>query len=137
MTAPKDPPEREVRVVLDLGCYDREAITQAAAVFSPQAEFFIEKEGKETLEVSVSARGDAPGEARRLAGEFLNEALNQDLRLRLARSNQGLLRLLAAQALRSAAGAERPPLDAKAQRRLRLEARRLMAGIPKKRGNRR
>ena len=130
MAARMAPQKREARVVVDLRCYDREAVAQAAAIFlrQGQAEFFIEKEGPETLEVAVRTRDDAaPGRARRLAGDFLNEALNQDLRLGTARSNKALLQLLTAQALRSAAGDPgRKPVDAKAERRLRQEARRLM-----------
>jgi len=131
MSARHDSQEDATRIVLDLRCYDREAVTLAAATLSRQAEFFIEKDGKGTLEVSLQARDAASAtQARRLAGAFLNEALNQDLRLGVARRNQDLLRLLTAQALRSAAGdPDRTRLDARTERRLQSEARRLMAGL--------
>ena len=116
-------------VALDLRCYAREAVMQAAAVFSGRADFFIEAEGRTTLELSVRPREEiSADQSRQLIGDFLNEALNQDLRLSVVKSRQDLLRLLTAQVLSAAAGdASLTPVDAKSERSLRQQARELMA----------
>jgi hypothetical protein len=101
----------------------------AAQIYSRQADFFIIREGKTELELSLRIRGDGgPHGLRRVAGEFLNEMLNQDLRLSVAKANRGLMHLSLAQTLRCAAG-ERPAvtLGRKAQQQLRREASRLKA----------
>lgn len=131
-----NPKLREAVVTLDSKVYRREAVRSAAVVFSDKAKFFVEREGKGSIEVALRARKEAsPAELRELAGEFLNEALNQDLRLTLARENAGILKLITAQTLYAARGAERPPsLDAETENKLQEEGDRLLAearaGVP-------
>ena len=99
----------EIRLSLG-SLYEREAVLLAAQVFSDRAEFFVEPGGSGGLELTLQARAAAPREQLRLlAGEFLNETLSQDLRLRLARKESRLLQLLTAQALSAARGAGAEP----------------------------
>jgi His-Xaa-Ser system protein HxsD len=122
------PAAHKAAISLDKRLYRREAVTLAAAVFAQRAEFFVEKEDAKSLRISLAAKNQvSPGELRGLAGEFLNEALNQDLRLDLAKQNSRILELLTAQALISAGGAEKIPLEAKAEKNLQAEAGRYMA----------
>ena len=128
--------EREVDLLLDTGIYRREALTLAAAVFSRKVEFLVGREEPGSIEVTLRAKGEvSPSELLGQAGEFLNEALNQDLRLDLAKENAGIIKLLMAQALASARGAESPGADPQAEKKLGEEAERLIgesrAGVRK------
>ena len=126
---PRTRPQKPEGLVVDLRCYSREAVLQAAGVFARRADFFVEDESRTSLALSVRARAAlSPEESRRLAGEFLNEALNQDLRLEVVKSRQDLLRLLTAQVLGAAAGdAGQSGVDAKKELELRRQAEAFMA----------
>lgn len=119
---------REAVIGLDKGLYRREAVTLAAAAFSSKAEFFVEREDETALVVALQVREEASRrELEALAGEFLNEALNQELRLDLAKENSRIIELLTAQALYAARGAEPSAPDEEAEREIQRKAERFMA----------
>lgn len=100
------PKSREAAITLDKRLYRRESVDLAAAAFSGKAEFFIDDEDENFLKLTLQAiHGDSPARLRELAGEFLNEALNQDLRIELARENAPIIKLLTTQVLFAARGA--------------------------------
>lgn len=102
------PKSREAAMSLDKRLYCRESVDLAAAAFSRKAEFFIDQEDDVSLKLTLQAhQGDSPARLRALAGEFLNEVLNQDLRIDLARENAPIIKLLTTQVLFSARGAEK------------------------------
>lgn len=102
------PKSREAAISLDKRLYGRESVDLAAAAFSKEAEFFIDDEDDGCLKLTLQAiQGDCPTRLRALAGEFLNEVLNQDLRMDLARQNAPIIKLLTAQVLLSARGAQK------------------------------
>lgn len=76
--------------------YCDEAVNLAAAVF--------EGRGVRVVKAGGGARVEAPG-GTDAAGEFCNEALNQQCRLDLSRKNYKIASLIATKALLSAAGA--------------------------------
>ncbi len=85
-------------MVLDSGIYSGEAVKLAAFVFSDRADIRIAP-GKGVVKVSVRAE-----HAVRAAGEFLNEVLNQQCRIDLAKKNSKIAGIIVTKALLSAAG---------------------------------
>jgi len=85
-------------MVLDSGIYSGEAVKLAAFVFSDRADIRISP-GKGVVKVSVSAE-----HAVRAAGDFLNEVLNQQCRIDLAKKNSKIAGIIVTKALLSAAG---------------------------------
>lgn len=85
-------------VFLDAGIYSGEAVKLAAFVFSGRADIRIAP-AKGGFKVSVKA-----GDAGRAAGEFLNEVLNQQCRIDLAKKNSKIAGIIVTKALLSAAG---------------------------------
>jgi len=83
---------------LDPSIYSAEAVKLAAFVFSDRAEISV-RPGKKS--VSVSFRAAAGGTQ---PGEFLNEVLNQQCRIDLARTNSRIAGIIVTKALLSAAG---------------------------------
>ena len=90
--------EATKEIVLDTGIYSAEAAKLAAFVFSEKADIRVVP-GKGVLRVSVSA--EDPGRA---AGEFMNEVLNQQCRMDLAKKNSKIAGIIVTKALLSAAG---------------------------------
>jgi len=118
---------REAEILIDLELYSEEAIKLAAPVFSAKAEFFVDEDPSGRLKIVLQAKKGVPfQDLRRIAGEFLNEALNQDLRLGLLQRNSRILQLLTAQALAAAKAPEQGPDDAGVEKSLASEAERLM-----------
>jgi len=76
--------------------YSEEAVSLAAAVFDGRAEVSLSKS-----KGGVTARVSGPENS---AGEFCNEALNQQCRLDLGRINSRIASLISTKALLSAAG---------------------------------
>lgn len=79
------------------GLYSEEAVKLAAYVCADKAEIKLSA-GKDGL--TAELRGCGRGEA----GEFLNEALNQQCRLDLAAANGRLANMIVTKALLSASG---------------------------------
>ncbi len=107
-------------MILDAGIYSGEAVKLAAFVFSGRADIRIVP-GKGVLKVSLKAgfrsERDRTGQdssslvplsgnenAWRAAGEFLNEVLNQQCRIDLAKKNSKIAGIIVTKALLSAAG---------------------------------
>lgn len=85
-------------VTADAAVYSAEALRLAAFVFSDKAEAVI-KPGKGRF--TVSFRNAVPGFH---PGDYFNEALNQQCRLDLAKTNAKAAGMIATKALLSAAG---------------------------------
>ncbi|OGS07494.1 MAG: hypothetical protein A2270_09520 [Elusimicrobia bacterium RIFOXYA12_FULL_51_18] len=85
-------------IFLDAGIYSGEAVKLAAFVFSDKADIRIVP-GKNVFKISVRAEN-----AERAAGEFLNEVLNQQCRIDLAKKNSKIAGIIVTKALLSAAG---------------------------------
>jgi len=85
-------------IFLDAGIYSGEAVKLAAFVFSDRADIRIAP-GKGVFTVSVSAE-----DAEHTVGEFLNEVLNQQCRIDLAKKNSKIAGIIVTKALLSAAG---------------------------------
>jgi len=106
--------EGSKKLVLDAGIYSGEAVKLAAFVFSDKADIRIVPRGK-VLEVSISAEdaGRASGGSEGqnsssimplLGAEFMNEVLNQQCRIDLAKKNSKIAGIIVTKALLSAAG---------------------------------
>ncbi|MCM2267051.1 MAG: hypothetical protein NDI60_04670 [Elusimicrobiales bacterium] len=85
-------------LVADAAVYSAEALQLAAFVYSDRAEISI-KAGKGVFNVSFC--GEAPGFH---PGDYMNEVLNQQCRLDLAKQNSKAAGMIATKALLSAAG---------------------------------
>lgn len=85
-------------LVLDTGIYSGEAVKLAAFVFEGKAEIKVSA-GKRCLRVTVPGDG-----AERISGEFMNEVLNQQCRIDLAKKKSRIAGIIATKALLSAAG---------------------------------
>ncbi|MBI5745086.1 MAG: hypothetical protein HY952_11125 [Elusimicrobia bacterium] len=90
--------KKEFSLTADPRVYSAEALRLAAFVFSDRAEVCV-KPGKGGLAVSFASA--APGFH---PGDFMNEALNQQCRLDLAKKNSKAAGMIATKALLSAAG---------------------------------
>lgn len=88
----------EKTLELDQNIYSAEAVKLAAFICSPRAEIKIGK-APGGARVSVSA-----ADAEKAAGEFLNEALNQQCRIDLSAKNSKIASIIVTKALLSAAG---------------------------------
>ena len=84
-------------LMLHHGIYSAEALKLASFVFAGRADIRI-RPGKKVSHVSLN------GADERLAGEFLNEVLNQQCRLDLAKKNSRIAGIITTKALLSAAG---------------------------------
>ncbi len=119
---------REAVILIDLGIYAEEAIKLAALIFSAKADCFVEEGPSGRRKIVLQARENASvQELRGVSGEFLNEVLNQDLRLQLLRDNSRILQLLTAQALAAAKSLPPTPVEPEIEQNLREEAERLIA----------
>ena len=101
------------RLTLPKSIYSRDAIAIAAQVFAGRAQVYLSESGARWTVELKPARAGADRAA--LAGEFLNEALNQEYRFKLSRVNGKLAGLIATQALIAARGAETPAAPAAEQ----------------------
>ena len=101
---------RGVSFAADRGIYTKEAILIAAQIFAGRAEVFLD-EPSNAFGVTLKARKKTAGKAelRELAGEFLNELLNQEYRFIVGRFNRKISNLIIAQALLSARGDDGRP----------------------------
>jgi His-Xaa-Ser system protein HxsD len=89
--------KKESRLVVDNEVYSEEALRLASYVFEDRFRTSISRKGAVT-ELSFSGGAGDP------AGEFLNEALNQQCRLDLMKKNSGIARLVVTRMLISATG---------------------------------
>ena len=92
-------------IVLETAVYSKEAVELAAYVFA----------GRCAVEISAGpgvsrARLAGAADLERLAGEFANEALNQQCRIDLAKKNSKLAGMIVTKALLSACGETKPRL---------------------------
>jgi len=88
----------EKKLILDNGIYCAEAVKLAAFVFSGRADIKI-KPGKSASQILICAKS-----ADITAGEFMNEVLNQQCRIDLAKKNSKIAGIIVTKALLSAAG---------------------------------
>ncbi|OGR64376.1 MAG: hypothetical protein A2X31_03530 [Elusimicrobia bacterium GWB2_63_22] len=92
-------------LVFDSAVYSKEAVELAAYVFAGRCGVKVSP-GKGVLVARLS--GGAALD--RLAGEFANEALNQQCRIDLAKKNSKLAGMIVTKALLSACGENKPRL---------------------------
>jgi len=83
-------------LLLAVPIYSAEAVKLAAFVFSDRADIKIRRI-KDSLAVAIRGGGQA-------AGEFMNEVLNQQCRIDLAKKNSKIAGIIVTKALLSAAG---------------------------------
>ncbi len=83
----------EKKLILDNGIYSAEAVKLAAYVFSGRVDVKV-RYGKSASEVMLSQ--DIPEAA---AGEFMNEVLNQQCRIDLAKKNSRIAGIIVTKAL--------------------------------------
>ncbi len=116
MKATIDAKAREATVTLSSAAYSDEAVRIAAATFDARCEVYHE-EGKGNFTLTLAARRkDLDAKAlEALAGDFLNELLNQEYRFLVARFNRRVADLVVTQALLSARGGEAPAEAAKGE----------------------
>lgn len=105
-----DVPSRTVSFLAPKACYSMDGLRIAAHVFSGRAEVSA-SDAKGAYEIELTARRKDFGaaELEALAGEFMNELLNQEYRFLVGRFNQKLSGLIVTQTLFAARGGENPP----------------------------
>ncbi|MBI4655467.1 MAG: hypothetical protein HY746_01845 [Elusimicrobia bacterium] len=87
---------KKITEEVDSSLYSGEALNLAASIFYDEAEIKITaKSGYNKIDV---------GAAGNIFGEFLNEALNQQCRIDLAKKNSNISRIIVTRALLSALG---------------------------------
>ncbi len=120
--------ERRAIVRAPRRLYSEDAVRIAAHVFESQAEIYHDQTGSEHVLTLVARRKDWEDlRLEALGGEFLNELLNQEQRMRVARFNRRISERIVAQALLAARGGENPAPRQEDSPELRAEAARLMA----------
>lgn len=90
-------------VVLETAVYSKEAVELAAYVFAGRCDVKLAA-GAGACRARLSGGADL----ERLAGEFANEALNQQCRIDLAKKNSKLAGMIVTKALLSACGESKP-----------------------------
>lgn len=114
MPSDRDPAAGKLTLTLDARLYPADAVRAAAHALARRATAAVEGRGSR-MTVTLEPRGPAtPEEARALAGDFLNEALAQLLRLRLLAENRMLNEYILTKALVSARRDPADPLQPKA-----------------------
>ncbi len=111
------------------GFYSRQSLEIAALVFETQARVFLAEDGKSfAVELRSKKKKTSAGELEALAGEFLNELLNQEYRLLVGSFNAKISHFIVTQALYCAGGGERKPGSGAGEsaREYRAEVDRLM-----------
>lgn len=89
---------------LNLDNYSLEGVYQAAYPLLDRLYFYFDKKSPKSLLAEIKSKEDAPLPVlEKLKGEFLNELLNSELRLRIARRTKKVRDALIAQALIGAA----------------------------------
>lgn len=105
-----DASAREATLILPSAVYSDEAVRITAAVFDARCEVYHEASKGKFILTLAARRKDAGAKAlESLAGEFLNEMLNQEYRFYVSRFNRRIANLVVTQALLSARGGETPP----------------------------
>ena len=85
---------------LNLDTYSLESVYQAAYSMLDKLYFYFDKRNPKTLSVEIKAKEDLPQPAlEKLKGEFLNELLNSELRVTVAKRTRKVREALIAQAL--------------------------------------
>jgi His-Xaa-Ser system protein HxsD len=104
-----DAAERSVSFEVPEKIYSRQGLEIAAQVFSSKADVFLGKSGG-VYELTLKAKRRSSGklELEALAGEFLNEILNQEYRFIVGGFNRKIASFIVAQTLLSARGGETP-----------------------------
>ncbi len=104
-----DAKAREVSFSVPEKVYSEDALRIAAAVFESKCEPSAGSDkGRHDITLKARKPLDAEG-LKALAGEFVNELLNQEYRFVVARANRKVADLIAAQTLLAARGGENPP----------------------------
>jgi His-Xaa-Ser system protein HxsD len=90
--------------------YSREALQIAAHIFDSRAEVRA-AEGSSAFEIELAAKRKSAGapELTALAGDFVNELLNQEYRFVVSAFNKKIASLIVTQTLVAARGGENPP----------------------------
>ena len=118
----------EVSVTLPSSIYSDEAVRIAAAVFEARCEVYHEKtKGGFTLTLAARRKDLDAKALEALAGDFVNELLNQEYRFVVGRFNRKIADLIVTQSLLSARGGETPPKPAAKDAAFEAETARLMA----------
>ena len=109
MALETDVKESSVSFAVSKKLYSKEGLQIAAHIFDSRAEVLLADDGG-YLELTLRSKRKAPAqdELERLAGEFLNELLNQEYRFIVGRFNQKVAGLIVTQAMFSARGGEAP-----------------------------
>jgi His-Xaa-Ser system protein HxsD len=104
-----DLPERSVAFEVPEKVYSRQGLEIAAQVFSSKADVYLGKSGG-AFELTLKSKRKNVGtpELESLAGEFLNELLNQEYRFIVGRFNQKISTFIVTQTLLAARGGETP-----------------------------
>ena len=99
---------RWISVAVPRGVYGDESVRVAALVFSTRAKI-VRRAAAGARKFSLHAPSPPmPGVPQDLAGEFMNELLNQEYRSIVARFNRRAADFVATQALLAARGGEKP-----------------------------
>lgn len=93
-------PDGGLAIRVDLSVYGVESVLRAAHRFTGRCHVHVEKETDSVAIVRVHPKTQGE-DASFVAGELLNEILDQDLRSRLAASTEPIRRLILAQAFSS------------------------------------
>jgi His-Xaa-Ser system protein HxsD len=102
-----DPAEKTASLEVPRGFYSREGIEIAAQIFGTRADIYLEESGKAYgLTLKSKRQTAAEADLDRLAGEFVNELLNQEYRFVVGKFNHKISSLIVTQALFSARGGE-------------------------------
>lgn len=122
-----DASAREASMRLPRSLYSREALEIAAQVLASKAQVLLACD-KKSLHVTVRAvkKTAAPADLEALAGELVNEVLNQEYRFVVARFNQKISQLIVTRTLLAARGGENPPAAPKPSPELERELEKLM-----------
>jgi len=101
--------ERSASFDLPKSAYSRESVEIAAHVFASRADVLLAESSKElSLTLRAKRKGLDRAGCEALAGEFVNELLNQEYRRVVGRFNQKITSVVVTQTLLAARGGEKP-----------------------------
>ena len=119
--------DRSVSFELPTALYSEDAVRIAAHVFENRCDVGHEAEGKTHSLMLVAKRSADEAALTALAGDFINELLNQEYRFVVARFNRKIADRIVTQTLLAARGGENPPPAPAESAEFKEQVKKLMA----------
>ena len=91
-------PDGTIKLNLDVGLYSRDAILSTAYLFTDKCYINLQSYGQKVAQVFFSQKSNKNRELELLVKEFLNELVDQQLRVRIRNETKGIQKMIVVEA---------------------------------------